>query len=1006
MSSQTLFERIKIKTSHQLSECGAHEPQHKSKEYKYLPSPSISKTPHLILCCCINIGTDPPGFKKPHVTSTTFGWINTKDHKKREVGYDITASLASQYQRFCTPSTTTELLWDPTTDRVKKACLAAHDRHSKDRILFHYNGHGVPLPTINHEYVFNCLGEHAIYVFDCPYSARLFKWFTKRNELLLKQHKHPADYIVFSGYGDLEAPQTNPNFPVDIFSTFEHKIKQQQPYVELYAILTAIIEGIAWNVLPHDMFMKLFRKDIAVASLFRHFILARRVLKTFSFTPQSYPPIPDTSSHPLWKTWDAVLELAIPKLIHSTKQINVAPSPFFNNLIVSLREWLASHPTEAPTPCPLPMIFRLFLRKDYTCEVFGLICDYVDLGYFACERAVNIGFIPLLAQSLEKEQLQHYGIFCLTKVLAFDHTIASTAPLKNSVKSLLRIVETQIHPFQTVYILADWENKGVHIGIIKATSHQSELVRVWALVCLSKIVSGYNTKSQEDIYPLLIDTIKNHIHDRAPHVRSAVLHLLVCAIKTPTSILSSSLLKECQPLFNEIAKDGCPTVRSLLVVVLFKIISTGNPSRNYEQLLLQLSNDTDADVIRSSETLLSLIQQGRGPKMFGRKPTISPLEQFIKTSQKTFHELIQRFYCAIRDVFRQPLLYETINEEIEERSKWYSKQSNAVQNTARDFYLEIPTHRFKEKCHLTTVQNTFTPKMPLFHPSLPVMLSSTNSDMIAEFEYTMSQTPTFTFSNYNAINTNVCKLDWMNRSDDALLLTGCTDGSVRIWSNWDQTPKCLTSWRGVQKDMVKNAQFSLLSHDGICVSGDKEVFVWDTTTEQSIDSFTFNSPVTSLNQFSEKCFLYGCVNGQAGIVDIRSKSITQWNEQQSEIINVGYSTRTYTIVSTSKGSKSKSCLYDIRKITDKKQSTALFTVNIPGITAATVHEEAPYFAVGTTNDYVKVFSATNGKCSHEIKGYENFLHLKTIPVSHLAFPCYEFSLAVTTNNGIIVYNLI
>ncbi|KAL7718169.1 WD domain containing protein [Entamoeba marina] len=892
MSSQTLFERIKIKTSHQLSECGAHEPQHKSKEYKYLPSPSISKTPHLILCCCINIGTDPPD-SKPHVTSTT------------EVGYDITASLASQYQRFCTPSTTTELLWDPTTD-------PAHDRHSKDRILFHYNGHGVPLPTINHECwffdeeittyipmnigdVFNCLGEHAIYVFDCPYSARLFKWFTKRNELLLKQHKHPADYIVFSGYGDLEAPQTNPNFPVDIFSTcltsplsmcilhyyyttdailklpsnflktlpVEHKIKQQQPYVELYAILTAIIEGIAWNVLPHDMFMKLFRKDIAVASLFRHFILARRVLKTFSFTPQSYPPIPDTSSHPLWKTWDATIH-----------------------------------------------------------EVFGLICDYVDLGYFACERAVNIGFIPLLAQSLEKEQLQHYGIFCLTKVLAFDHTIASTAPLKNSVKSLLRIVETQIHPFQTVCvlfiltqlfenqdILADWENKGVHIGIIKATSHQSELVRVLG------IISGYNTKSQEDIYPLLIDTIKNHIHDRAPHVRSAVLHLLVCAIKTPTSILSSSLLKECQPLFNEIAK---------------------------------------MDVQQSSETLLSLIQQGRGPKMFGRKPTISPLEQFIKTSQKTFHELIQRFYCAIRDVFRQPYFMKPLMKKLK-------NVQNGIQNNPM------------LKCHLTTVQKYFYTKMPLFHPSLPVMLSSTNSDMIAEFEYTMSQTPTFTFSNYNAINTNVCKLDWMNRSDDALLLTGCTDGSVRIWSNWDQTPKCLTSWRGVQKDMVKNAQFSLLSHDGICVN-----------------SFTFNSPVTSLNQFSEKCFLYGCVNGQAGIVDIRSKSITQWNEQQTEIINVGYSTRTYTIVSTSKGSKSKSCLYDIRKITDKKQSTALFTVNIPGITAATVHEEAPYFAVGTTNDYVKVFSATNGKCSHEIK----------------AFPCYEFSLAVTTNNGIIVYNLI
>ena len=52
------------------------------------------------------------------------------------------------------------------------------------------------------------------------------------------------------------------------------------------------------------------------------------------------------------------------------------------------------------------MIFRLALRKDYTCEVFSLIAEYIDLGFFACDKVVNIGFIPLLVQSLEKETLQ------------------------------------------------------------------------------------------------------------------------------------------------------------------------------------------------------------------------------------------------------------------------------------------------------------------------------------------------------------------------------------------------------------------------------------------------------------------------------------------------------------------------------------------------------------------------------------------------------------------------
>ena len=65
---------------------------------------------------------------------------------------------------------------------------------------------------------FNCLGERVVYIFDCPYSERLFKWFVLRNDILGKQNKRHAEYIVFSGYGEFDEPQTNPNFPVDMFT--------------------------------------------------------------------------------------------------------------------------------------------------------------------------------------------------------------------------------------------------------------------------------------------------------------------------------------------------------------------------------------------------------------------------------------------------------------------------------------------------------------------------------------------------------------------------------------------------------------------------------------------------------------------------------------------------------------------------------------------------------------------------------------------------------------------
>lgn len=45
---------------------------------------------------------------------------------------------------------------DPTVDEVKKTCLSLRHQIKQDRLLFHYNGHGVPKPTQNGElWVFN-----------------------------------------------------------------------------------------------------------------------------------------------------------------------------------------------------------------------------------------------------------------------------------------------------------------------------------------------------------------------------------------------------------------------------------------------------------------------------------------------------------------------------------------------------------------------------------------------------------------------------------------------------------------------------------------------------------------------------------------------------------------------------------------------------------------------------------------------------------------------------------
>ncbi|KAF7236886.1 Regulatory-associated protein of mTOR [Varanus komodoensis] len=52
---------------------------------------------------------------------------------------------------------------DPTVDEVKKLCTSLRRNAKEERVLFHYNGHGVPRPTVNGEiWVFNKLSSNCL----------------------------------------------------------------------------------------------------------------------------------------------------------------------------------------------------------------------------------------------------------------------------------------------------------------------------------------------------------------------------------------------------------------------------------------------------------------------------------------------------------------------------------------------------------------------------------------------------------------------------------------------------------------------------------------------------------------------------------------------------------------------------------------------------------------------------------------------------------------------------
>ncbi|KAL7169522.1 hypothetical protein ACSBR2_034536 [Camellia fascicularis] len=431
------------------------------------------KTGCVALVLCLNISVDPPDVIKISPCARMECWIDPFSMAPQKALETIGKTLSLQYERW-QPRARYKIQLDPTVEEVKKLCTTCRKYAKSERVLFHYNGHGVPKPTANGEiWLFNksytqyiplpisdldsWLKTPSIYVFDCSAAGMIVNSFVQLQEWGTSSSSGSStrDCILLAACEAHETIPQSAEFPADVFTSclttpikmalrwfctrsllresLDYSLIDRIPgrqndrktlLGELNWIFTAVTDTIAWNVLPHDLFQRLFRQDLLVASLFRNFLLAERIMRSANCSPISYPILPPTHQHHMWDAWDMAAEICLSQLPTMVEDPNsdFQPSPFFTEQLTAFEVWLDHGSQHKKPPEQLPIVLQVLLSQCHRFRALVLLGRFLDMGPWAVDLALSVGIFPYVLKLLQTitPELQQILVFIWTKILALD----------------------------------------------------------------------------------------------------------------------------------------------------------------------------------------------------------------------------------------------------------------------------------------------------------------------------------------------------------------------------------------------------------------------------------------------------------------------------------------------------------------------------------------------------------------------------------------------------------
>eukprot|EP01100_Stratorugosa_tubuloviscum_P001655 TRINITY_DN1375_c0_g1_i1.p1 TRINITY_DN1375_c0_g1~~TRINITY_DN1375_c0_g1_i1.p1 ORF type:complete len:771 (-),score=346.02 TRINITY_DN1375_c0_g1_i1:17-2329(-) len=546
------------------------------------------------LTLCLNIGVDPPDVIRLPSSSRLECWIDpfaTPPQKSLET---ISKTLQLQYESWNNKAKY-KVLSDPTAEDVRKLCLSLRRVAKEERVLFHYNGHGVPKPTKNGEiWVFNknftqyipmslselqnWLATPTIYVFDCAAAGIAVRYFLEFAQQ--KDREHHTDFtkesIILAACGPHEHLPTASEYPHDIFTcclTTPIKIALQwfasrslipgitpeivdkipgklndrrTPLGELNWIFTAVTDTIAWNTLPTELFQKLFRQDVLIASLFRNYLLAERIMRSANCTPISFPKLPQTHQHALWDAWDFAVEMYFSQMasITENRPFEFKPSSFFQDQLTAFELWLQFNSKKSwEPPQQLPILLQVLLSQlpPHRIRALQLLARFMDLGPWAVGQSLTVGVFHYVLRLLEKptQELRAILTFIWAKIIGTDRSCQNELLAQKAHLSFLEMMASSstevglkiLATFIISNIMVDSQpaktaclNANLLQICVSNLSDPNPLLRRWSTLCIANAWRSNETGKQLAIQENVQEKLCGLLTDPSSEVRAAAVY--------------------------------------------------------------------------------------------------------------------------------------------------------------------------------------------------------------------------------------------------------------------------------------------------------------------------------------------------------------------------------------------------------------------------------------------------------------------------------------------------